>query len=140
MTSQYFWKESNVYELHGLDFMLDENMQLWYIECNPNPLLDGVKPDIINRMLRDMFEIQFAIYRSRMERVAEVIGKMMETHDKGEVMDFDFWRKEYKSASRNRIDEKFQVSQENTWIKIMDENLEGSEAYFAHIREECINF
>ena len=120
--------------------MLDEDMQLWYIECNPNPLLDGVKPDIINRMLRDMFEIQFAIYRSRMERVANVIEKMMETHDAGNVLDFDFWRKEFKAASRNRIDSKYKVSQENTWMKIMDENLDSSEAYFGHIREECLNF
>lgn len=32
------YKKPNIYELFGLDFMLDENLNLWFIECNPSPV------------------------------------------------------------------------------------------------------
>jgi len=139
MTSQFFWKQSNVYELYGLDFMLDDKMQLWYIECNPHPLIEGVVPHIITRMLGDMFEIQLAIYRSRMQRVLKMIEKMMVAHDAGENVDTDNWRNEYKEAVKNRIDPNYQISKNNTWIPIINENLEGSAKYFGLIKEECAN-
>ena len=140
MTSQYFWKESNVYELHGLDFMLDDNMQLWYIECNPHPLIDGVKPEIINRMLRDMFEIQFALYRSRMRRVIKLLEEMTEAQNDSSDVDYNFWRDEYKEATRNQIDPQYALSKGNTWMPIINENLEGADMYFGLLREECVNF
>jgi len=140
MTSQYFWKQSNVYELYGLDFMLDDKMQLWYIECNPHPLIEGVKPTIINRMLNDMFEIQFAIYRSRMQRVLKVVESMMDSYEDDGGVDFDFWRGEYKEAVKNRIDPQYEISKENTWMPIINENLEGAEKYFGLIKEDCVDF
>jgi len=139
MTSQYFWKQSNVYELYGLDFMLDDKMQLWYIECNPHPLIEGVKPVIINRMLNDMFEIQLALYRSRMQRVLKVIEYMMDSHDADGEVDYYFWREEYQEAVRNRIDPQYQISKDNTWIPIINENLEGADKYFGLLREECVD-
>ena len=32
-----FLKESNVFEMFGLDFMLDDKLNLWFIECNASP-------------------------------------------------------------------------------------------------------
>jgi len=137
MTNSGFWKKSNVYELHGLDFMLDENLQLWFIECNPNPLLDGVKPMLISRMLNDLFEIQYALYRSRMTRIIDVINKMQKETVESQKANATQWKKEYQAAERNRIDTKFAISKNNTWKPIMDENLKGSKAYFGHIPEQC---
>jgi len=137
MTSSGFWKKSNVYELHGLDFMLDENLQLWFIECNPNPLLDGVKPKLISRMLNDMFEIQYALYRSRMARILNVMKKMHQETVESQKANVVQWKKEYQAADKNRIDMEFAISKENTWKLIMDGNLKGSKAYFGHVSEEC---
>jgi len=139
MTKRYFWKQSNVYELFGLDFMLDDKLQLWYIECNPHPLITGVMPKIINRMLSDMFEIQLALYRSRMQRVLKVIEDMMVLHDTYGDVDFDFWIDGYKDAVRNRIDPEYQISKNNTWIPIINENLKGSRKYFGLLRNYCID-
>jgi len=137
-----FWKESNVYELYGLDLMLDEDLQLWYIECNPNPLLDGVKPQFIEKMLVDFFEIQFAFYKSRMQRVMKVLEKMMtasEKNNNGEKIDYSFWRKEYQAASKNRLEPDYQISKDNTWLPIIDENLSGANGYYGHLSDECLS-
>jgi len=137
MTSQDFWKGSNVYELLGLDFMLDDNMQLWFIECNPNPLLEGVKPELINRMLLDMFDVQYALYKSRMQRVVKVIQDMREAENTSKSVDYNLWKKKYEVAVQNKFDSAFKIKSSNTWKIIMDESLEGSKAYFGHIPKEC---
>lgn len=137
MTSQDFWKGSNVYELLGLDFMLDENMQLWFIECNPNPLLEGVKPELISRMLLDMFEVQYALYKSRMERTIKVIRDMQEAAKNSKSIDYNLWRNRYQVAVRNKFEPAYRVKSTNTWKIIMNEGLEGSKAYYGHIPKEC---
>jgi len=38
-TSSGFVKRSNLCELHGMDFIMDENLNVWYIESNPTPML-----------------------------------------------------------------------------------------------------
>jgi len=45
MTKKDFVKQSNVYELFGLDFMLDENLNLWFLECNASPVYQGTTPE-----------------------------------------------------------------------------------------------
>ena len=126
-----------MYELYGLDFMLDEDMQLWFIECNPNPLLDGVKPELITRMLMDLYEIQFAYYRSRMTRVLDVIKKMQKEMVTKKNVDYEKWRKQYQVAVQNKIEPAYKISKANTWEVIMDESQPISKAYFGHIPAEC---
>jgi len=139
MTSQYLWKGNNVYELYGLDFMLDDEMQLWYIECNPNPLLDGVKPEMITKMLKNLFEIQFAIYRSRMQRVTKVIEEMMQDKEASGDVDLDFWKEKYQIAVANRIDSEYTISKNNTWQPVINENLKGAKIYYGLLQEKCVN-
>lgn len=38
MTQHSYLRSSNVFELFGLDFMLDEHLNLWFIECNASPV------------------------------------------------------------------------------------------------------
>lgn len=60
MSENSFWKGSNVFEMFGLDFMLDENLNLWFIECNSSPQFIGTtgkKNRKIQKMLKDLFEI-----------------------------------------------------------------------------------
>ena len=50
----------NSFELLGYDFMIDEDMRVWLIECNENPYIglpnDYIK-DMLPRMLNNMFRI-----------------------------------------------------------------------------------
>ena len=44
MSKDLYLKESNVFELFGLDFMLDDDLNLWFIECNASPVFQGTCP------------------------------------------------------------------------------------------------
>jgi tubulin polyglutamylase TTLL1 len=139
-SSYTFWKQSNLYELFGLDFMLDEDLKLWFIEANPNPLLTGVKPELIERMLLDMFEIQYAYYHSRMKRVLNVIQKMQIDAKVNDKVDYGMWRKEYQEAVKNRLEPEYKLSGNNTFSLFIDQNLlPSSAAYFGYLDEACLS-
>mmetsp|Transcript_32500 Transcript_32500/g.29344 ORF Transcript_32500/g.29344 Transcript_32500/m.29344 type:complete len:84 (+) Transcript_32500:961-1212(+) len=36
-----FWRSSQLFEIYGIDFLLDENMDLWFLENNMNPVLSA---------------------------------------------------------------------------------------------------
>jgi len=118
-----------------MDFMLDENMKLWFIECNSSPLLDGVVPEMITKMLADMFDIQFAYYRSRMARLVHFIQNIQQNEFNEETGN-DFLRERYKEVIRNRIDPAFQPSKNNSWELIIDSNM-GKDQFFGLISSEC---
>lgn len=53
------YKYLNIYEIFGLDFMVDENFKVWLIEVNTNPcfelscpLLSKIIPAMIENALR----------------------------------------------------------------------------------------
>jgi len=138
MTGGYFWKGSNVYELFGCDFMLDDEMGVWFIEANPNPLMDGPKPKMISQMLRDLYEIQYAYYRSRMTRIIDVIHRMQKDTGNGAVKNLEQWQEKYQEAAKNRLEPEFRIKDTNTWKLILDESKTGAEAYQGWISEECI--
>jgi len=137
ISSEHFLQQSNVYELHGLDFMLDENLKLWFIESNPNPLLIGVKPELIARMLIDLFEIQYAYYRSRMQRVLKIVHEMQGKIVNREEVDVDKYREMYQEASKNRLEPGYHISATNTFLLTLDDSLPGGEAYLGHLPAEC---
>jgi len=37
MAEPNFIKTSNSFEFYGLDFMIDDDLNVWYIECNTGP-------------------------------------------------------------------------------------------------------
>jgi hypothetical protein len=140
MSAHAFWNESNVYEMFGLDFMLDDELNLWFIECNSSPQLIGTNPyktQFLTKMLKDLFEIQYSFYRSRMKRILKVIQEMnQEGIDEGEI-DYNYWRKQYDKAALNRVEPEYAISKSNSFKLIMDQNLSGKEAYFGHLDKEC---
>jgi hypothetical protein len=142
MSAHAFWNESNVYEMFGLDFMLDEELNLWFIECNSSPQLIGTNPyktKFLVKMLKDLFEIQYGLYRSRMKRILRVIKEMNQgAADEGQI-DYGYWRRQYNAATVNRLDPEYELSKGNNFKIILDHNLSGKEAYFGHLDEECAN-
>jgi len=58
------YKETNCYELFGLDLLLDNTERLWLLEINVSPGMDiftsTVKKNIIPQLLNDMFTLIFS--------------------------------------------------------------------------------
>lgn len=136
MAGGYLWKQSNVYELLGCDFMMDDQLGVWFLEANSFPQVDGVKDDLITRMLEDLFEIEYGFYRSRMKRVMEVLKKMQE-EEGDEPENIGTWKELYQDAMENRFEPEFQLKETNSFKLIVNGSLPGSEAYFGLLPEEC---
>jgi len=140
MSAHAFWNQSNVYEMFGLDFMLDDELNLWFIECNSSPQLIGTndhKTKFLITMLTDLFEIQYGLYRSRMKRVLEVIKRVSRASAESGNIDYTEWRKVYAEAAVNRFEPEYEVSEKNSFKLIMDMSKKGPEAFFGHLDDEC---
>jgi len=140
MTSSAFWKQSNVYEMFGLDFMLDDELNLWFIECNSSPQLIGTNPyktEFLTKMLKDLFEIQYAYYKSRMSRILKLLKSMDEEASIIGTRDYSKWKVQYDEASMNRLEPEYKISANNSFQIIMDQNIQGPGAYFGILRDEC---
>jgi len=142
MSEKSFWKGSNVFEMFGLDFMLDDNLNLWFIECNSSPQLIGTNPfktQFLVTMLTDLFEIQFGYYKSRMKRVFELFTRMNQEIAQTHHTNYTKWQKEYKAAVLNRLEPEYEISKNNSFILIMDRSLTKKDKYFGHLPKECID-
>jgi Tubulin-tyrosine ligase family. len=128
--------------MFGLDFILDDDLNLWFIECNASPQLIGTNEEktiFLTTMLRDLFEIQYAYLRSRMARVQKFMAKFQADAISGKEMDIDAYRKEFSKINSNYLEPNFPISPNNSFTLIMDKNLKGTDAYFGHLAPECID-
>jgi hypothetical protein len=136
-------KASNVYDLYGVDFMLDENLNLWFIECNGSPQMIGTsayKSQFFAQMLGDMFEIQFAYFRSRMKRVFDLLHHMnAEMEVRAGYIDIKHYRGKFLEANINGLEFDFPISENNSFNLIIDRGYKGKEAYFDLVEEACID-
>lgn len=153
MTQSKYYKHSAVWELFGVDFMLDEELNLWFIECNSGPALKASNEEkrvMLTKMLKDQFEIIAGLLRSRVKRVVKYVNWLMsnnlvkvDSDTAGNVSvkieKYELRRKEFEDLLRNRFEEEFEVSSDNNWKKIVDENIEGLGRYNGNIKTECFD-
>jgi len=62
---ELFNQNSMIFEIFGLDFMIDENLKVWLIEINTNPCLELSSPllgKIIPNMLENAFRSLFFFF------------------------------------------------------------------------------
>lgn len=140
MSEDSFLQHSGVFEMFGLDFMLDDKLNLWFIECNSSPQLIGTnerKTEMISRMLRDMFEIEYGLLRSRMKRVHQLMSTYHKDASTG-LFDTKKLSTAFRDVNKNRFEPEYQPSSNNTWMKIIDKTLNGSDQYMGILSEECI--
>lgn len=148
MSAGSFLKHSSVWEFYGVDFMLDSNLTLWFIEANTDPALDGYSipmEKFIAKMLKDHFEVAYNVLRSRMKRVIMLINTMIESeqakvNSEGEVQieNFEAWKKSFEKVSKNKLEPEFELSSDNGYSKILDDNLGWTDTYMGLIEPECL--
>jgi len=148
MTEHAFTKESTTYELFGVDFMLDTDLNVWFIEANSGPAIGGYSipmEKFIVGMVQDQFEIVMGILRSRMKRVIQYVNRLIETgqvvegeNDSIVVHNLEERRKEFEDVIKNSFDQEFEPSPGNGFKKIIDGHYKGVKKYQGYIELECL--
>ena len=142
-----FAKKSSVSEIYGCDFIMDTNLNLWFIESNVKPLLQGWTPEtkeFFNKMLIDKFEIVLGLLKSRTKRIINHVNDLIESGewsfeaDGIYVQDLNERRAEFKQITRNTFEPEFVPSAGNGFERIINENYHGIERYFGLLDEECL--
>ena len=148
MSQHGFLKISSVFELFGVDFVMDEDLNLWFIEANCRSAVEGTTPfsrAFFIQMYKDQYEIAMGILRSRMKRVYKFVNNLMVSQQAfwtfdGEVYieDFEENLKEFKKLTQNNFEAEFLPNENNGFSKIVDENFSGPQRYGHLIDSECL--
>ena len=147
-TESSFLQRSNIYQLWGMDFMMDADLNLWFIEANTRPGIkstSGMRTKFLEHMLLDMFDIMFAHLRSRMKRVILYVNDMIKNmslesflNEGIKIADIEEKRKIFASnVNINFMDPEFKPKKTN-FTKIVDENLQGTDRYNNLISKDCL--
>ena len=62
--SERLVRHPGVFEMLGIDFLLDADLNLWLMEVTPNPQSQAATPEIgemKSKMFRDLFDMEFAL-------------------------------------------------------------------------------
>jgi len=140
MSEKGLYKSSGLFEMFGLDFVMDEETNIWLIECNPSPQLIGTtekKTKFLVQMLTDLFEVQYAYFRSRMKRIYKFFGELSVKVEAGKSLNYPELAKQFAKINMNKLEKEFEIDSNNSFSLIMDKNLQGSKAYFGFLTDDC---
>jgi hypothetical protein len=148
MCQHGFLKRPNMYELYGVDFILDEDLKLWFIEANTSPMMEATtaeREQLLIDMLSSHFELMFSFLRSRMKRVITFVNQLTKTmtantSTSGEfsIPNFAQVKMEYDELiNQNYLDPEFALSKKNGFRLCVDESKNGTERYGGLLKEEC---
>ena len=143
-----FLQKSSLFEIYGLDFMLDSDLKLWFIEANSKPGLEGSCDEIRNLfsgLLRDSMEVVVGLLRSRMKRAINYVNGLTRNGEAwrdvdGSIVIDDLPTKiqEFEELTKNRFEPEFEPSPSNRLVKIIDETQTGVGRYAGLVQEECL--
>lgn len=141
MSEHAFLKDPRVFEMFGLDFIFDDKLNLWFIESNASPVLQGTSPEksaFQGKLLEDLLTIQYSYLRSRWSRIRKIVTKLQVQLKEGNT-NVSKLREEFNSANKNFLEPEYEISSTNSFTKIADLNLKGKEAYGNLFEEACFN-
>jgi len=144
-----FLKDSSLYEVFGVDFILDTDLNVWFLEANSGPSWDGdytvsVEKVIVD-MLKDHFDITYGLLSSRLQRIVGFVNNMILTdqveklgQDEILIRDVEEKIKEFKEVTKNHFEPRFAPEEGNKFVLIIDENLDGVDKYQNLLSEDCL--
>jgi hypothetical protein len=72
--------DSRVGEFFGVDFIMDNNLRLWVLECNRNPNFLAVtngRKDKFGRLIYDVLDLNMRLIRSKYIRIKKYIEETL---------------------------------------------------------------
>ncbi len=89
-------------------------------------------------MLSGMFEIQYAYLRSKIKRMFAIVDRYYATLHSNGADDIEIVKREFSGATKNFLEPEWSIGSNNTWKKILDENIPGKGAYMGLLDDDCI--
>jgi len=149
MTSHAFRKDKSTFELFSVDFLLDSNLNIWFMEANSGPAIEGgysgsMEKFIVN-MIQDHFEIEYGILKSRMKRVINYVNVLttngeavLDADGEVEIGSLEMKKRKFREISKNSFEKEFEPKSTNGFERIIDANYEGAKVYQGYIDSECL--
>jgi hypothetical protein len=138
----FLFPHAGVFELFGVDFLLDENLNLWIMDINQTPELVAAtapKTRFLKQMIKDSVELQYSYLRSRMKRILEFMKNYYsELRNHPKDPNYEYLINEFQRNIQNSLEYEFTPSEENKFELIIDMNLPGTEAYSNLVQDNCI--
>jgi len=142
-----FLENSSVYELLGVDFMLDSNMDVWFLEANSGAAFSSYPPDleeIIIKMIQDHFVVVHSLLKSRMKRIIKFVNDLI-NEDMVEIVTETSVEIEnqaeniikFEEITKNYYEKEFELGPDNGFVKIIDGWQTGYERYQGLIDASC---
>lgn len=142
MNEEHFYQSSDVFELFGVDFVIDDKLGLHIVEVNASPMIIGTatrKTELLRNMMNGLFDIQYAYQFSRTKRALDYLNQKGEEIKKAKNV--DKYIKEFEDLYRNYLDPEFagMIKEDNPWQVVYDANMEGRDKYQGLVEEECVD-
>ena len=136
------YKSSDVFEMFGVDVIMDENYRLYIIEINASPMVIGTakrKTKMMTNMVKGLYNIIFAQQFSRVKRTMNFIDENKKDIMKKKNLEAN--KKKFNQLYQNYIDDEYLTMLENNpWEMIYDsEKKDKYERYMGLIDRECID-
>jgi len=144
-----FARASSLYELFAFDFIMDEEMNLWFLDAKHKDLftgrIEGNNGEAIVRMLEDHLEIVVGLMRSRVKRVVNYVNRLIRDDLVSEnpegrlkLVNETQRKLEFQEITKNYFDSDYLPKKTNGFKKIMDENYYSFQRYNLIIERECL--
>jgi len=134
-------KKANYYEIYGCDFLLDQDLQIWFMECQSDP---GFNKKCSPKLLQGAWEITYGLLRSRIRRMIAYVNQLTVELKGKNIEDKAFLREflkdkqaAYDKINRNSFEPEFRPTKKNNWVKIIDETAKGVKRYGGLFPSEC---
>jgi len=151
MSSGSFAKRSSLFEIYGVDVLIDSNLKVWFIEANANPDMEhgtlsvGVK-QVHRDLWFDFFDVVFGLMRSRAKRIIRYVNQLTNSpyvwkvnENEYHIEDLEARKKEFKQISQNYFEPEYDVPSKVRFHKVIDESLPGTAKYkYDMFGQECL--
>ena len=142
MIQNRLYKSSDLFEMFGVDFLLDKDLQLYILEINASPMFIGTnrrKTELMQSMLTGMFNIVFAQQVSRTKKGLLFIASNKERIAHATTnQELKIIKKEFDQLYVNVVSDEFKYMLDgNSWELVYDESLGFPDKYQGLISEDC---
>jgi len=140
MCQKDLYKNPGMFEIFGVDFILDDQMNSYIIEVNASPMQVGTsqkKTALMKSLNRGVIQISLAYLRSRVKRSVAFLKAHAE--DIKNDINLPELGIQFRNLNRNYLEPEFEkIVKSTSWEPVIDENKPGVGAYHGYIPEECV--